>query len=91
MFSQPQIKALFSQYVLLKLFCDTVPPEYEPTTSAAENRQFLQEKYGTAQLPFYAIIKPTGNGKFETIGVYDEGKINFVDKFADFLRKPLAM
>jgi thiol:disulfide interchange protein DsbD len=88
-FPRPDIRALFNEYVLLKLYCDTVPPWYQPTTSGSENERFRDEVFHKEQLPLYAIVKPTGDGMFETIGVYDEGKINFPDKFAEFLRQPL--
>ncbi len=88
-FPRPDIRALFDKYVLVKLFCDTVPPEYQSTTTGAENQRFRDETFKNAQLPLYVIVKPTGGGKFETVGVYPEGKINFPDQFAEFLRKPL--
>jgi len=88
-FSRPDIRALFSEYVLVKLYCDTVPPWYEPTTSGSENERFRDATFHKEQLPLYVIVKPTGGGKFDTVGVYDEGKINFPDKFAEFLRQPL--
>ena len=86
MFSRPFIKDLLSRYTLVQLYTDRVPPQFEPTTSAEENRTFLSEKFGTAQLPLYVIVKPLENGKYEEIGRYDEGKINNVSAFAQFLR-----
>jgi thiol:disulfide interchange protein DsbD len=89
-FTEPAIRSLLSQYVLVKLYCDQVPPEYQPTTSAAENLDFEQTHFGTAQRPLYVIVRPTGGGKFETVGVYPEAKINSVMSFSEFLKKPLS-
>jgi len=89
-FSKPIIKDLLSRYALVQLYTDRVPPQYEPTTSADVNRAFLNEKFGTAQLPLYVIVKPLGDGKYEEVGRYDEGKINSVTAFTDFLRRHLS-
>jgi hypothetical protein len=71
----------------VELYTDVVPPRYQPTTTARENRAFLSEKFGTAQLPLYVIVKPLGQGKYEEVDRYDEGKINNITAFAEFLRK----
>lgn len=86
MFSKPFIKDLLSRYTLVQLYTDRVPPQFEPTTSAEENRTFLSQKFGTAQLPLYVIVKPLGDGKYAEIARYDEGKINNISAFAQFLR-----
>jgi hypothetical protein len=88
-FSQPTIEELLNQYTLVELYTDVVPPQYQPTTSARENRTFLSDKFGTAQLPLYVIVKPLGQGTYEEVDRYDEGKINNVASFAEFLRKHL--
>lgn len=87
MFSQPAIEQLLNQYSLVELYTDVVPPRHQPTTSADENRRFLSDTFGTAQLPLYVILKPLGDGKYEEVGRYDEGKINHNSAFAEFLRK----
>jgi hypothetical protein len=89
-FSKPAIKQLFSQYELVQLYTDKVPTQFEPTTGAAENRALQNERFGTAQLPLYVILKPTGNGGFQEVARYDEGKINNVQAFIQFLQKPLT-
>lgn len=89
MFSRPLIKDLLSRYTLVQLYTDRVPPQFEPTTSAEENRKLLTEKFGTAQLPLYVIIKPLGDGQYAELGRYDEGKINNVSAFEHFLREHL--
>jgi hypothetical protein len=81
-FSKPIIKDLLSRYALVQLYTDRVPPQYEPTTTADQNR--------TAQLPLYVIVKPLGDGKYEEVGRYDEGKINSITAFGDFLRRHLS-
>jgi hypothetical protein len=88
-FSRPSIKELLNRYTLIQLYTDRVPPQYEPTTSADENRTFLSEKFGTAQLPLYVILRPLADGQYEEVDRYVEGKINDVPAFAEFLRKHL--
>lgn len=66
-----------------------MPTYYQPTTSAEENLKLLHDKFGTAQLPTYVILKPLGGGKYEEVSRYEEGKINNVKGFLEFLRKPL--
>jgi hypothetical protein len=85
----PPVKSLLTQYSLVQLYTDKVPPQYQPTTSADENRRLLNERFGTAQLPLYVILKPEGNGKYAEVARYEEGKINNVGAFLEFLRKPL--
>jgi thiol:disulfide interchange protein len=88
-FTQPMIRALLGQYTLVKLYCDFVPAEFEPTTSASDNLAFERENFQTVQRPLYVIVRPTADGKFEKLGVYPEAKINSPNAFADFLKKPL--
>jgi hypothetical protein len=86
-FSKPEIKQLLDQYVIVQLYTDKVPPKIQqPATSAEENRDLLIERFQSAQLPLYVIL----NADDEEIARYDEGKINNVDAFAEFLRKPLG-
>jgi hypothetical protein len=84
-FSQRQVKDLLRQYVLVQLYTDTVPPHFQPTTSAEENRTLMHTRFGTAQLPYYAVVAPEGND-FAIRATYEEGKINNVAEFMDFLR-----
>jgi len=88
-FSQPAIEQLLNQYTLVELYTDVVPPQHQPTTSADENRASLSKDFGTAQLPLYVILKPLGDGKYQEVGRYDEGKINKTFAFTEFLRKHL--
>jgi hypothetical protein len=89
-FSQRSVKDLLSRYARVQLYTDVVPVRYEPTTSAAENRQLMSEKFGNAQLPLYVILKPLPGETYQVVDVYNEGKINNVEGFIDFLQKPLA-
>jgi hypothetical protein len=77
-FPQPQVKSLFARYVLVQLYVD-----YK------ENEAFLLKEFNTLQLPLYAVVEPTGDGKFRKVAVYEEGKINDVNGFVEFLRKNL--
>ena len=88
MFPKPEIRELMSQYTLVQLYTDTVPPQYKPTTTPDENKE-LALKLGSLQLPYYVILRPLGSGTYDVLGHYDEGKINNVEQFAAFLRKHL--
>jgi hypothetical protein len=88
-FSKPEVSELLNKYTLVELYTDAVPSRYQPTTSADDNRELLNEKFKTGQLPFYAILKPAGQGKYEVIATYKEGKINDVGGFTRFLQNPL--
>jgi hypothetical protein len=88
-FSKARFKNLLSQYTLVQLHTDKVPPIYPEATTAEENKKFEQERFGTLQLPLYVILKPLGGGKFDEVGRYVEGKINNEDAFAKFLEEPL--
>ncbi len=65
-----------------------MPPQYRGGTSAAENRKYQQDRFGDARLPLYVILKPDG-GDGQEISRYDEGKINSVEEFVNFLKQPL--
>ena len=88
MFSQPQIEDLLKRYVVVLLYCDTVPPGGQVPDAAGAVR-LRKEKFNNEALPFYAIVRPTGGEGFETVRVYGEGLIRDVDAFARFLREPL--
>ena len=92
MFSKPAIKELLSQYVLVQLYTDQVPPRFKDGPTAKENREFQRMTFKNSQLPFYVILQPTeGDQGFRELAHYDEGKINNEGKFAtDFLKGTLA-
>jgi hypothetical protein len=87
-FSQTTVKESLNRYTLVELYADKVPPEYQGISDAEANRQ-LQIKFGSTQLPFYVILKPLGNGAYEKLSAYAEGKINDVPGFVQFLQRPL--
>jgi len=89
-FSKPTVKQLLNRYTLVQLYTDKVPPYFGETTSAEENRALQNDVFGTAQLPLYVILRPFGEGKYEEVARYEEGKINDEEAFMNFLRKPLA-
>jgi hypothetical protein len=89
-FSKPAVKDLLKRYTLVQLYTDKVPVKYEPTTSADENRDLQNSRFGTAELPLYVILKPLPGGKFEEVGRYAEGVISDAAGFMRFLRDPLA-
>jgi hypothetical protein len=89
-FSRPEIKQLLDQYVIVQLYTDKVPPKVQqPATSATENRALLEERFETFELPHYVILRPDGKDG-APVDTYHVGKINDVESFAEFLRKPLA-
>jgi len=89
-FSKPEIKSLLDQFVVVELFTDKIPPSIvQPATTVDENRRLQDERFGDERLPLYVILKPDGKDGQE-LARYEEGKINSVDAFAEFLRKPLA-
>ena len=61
-----------------------------PETDARANLAFQRRKFGTEQLPLYVILEPQPNGKVRVVDMYDEGKINNVEKFVAFLKRPVA-
>jgi hypothetical protein len=85
-FSLPQVKEQFAQYVLLRLYTDW--PDTTPADSGPDNKALLKQRYNQDALPYYVIIKPTKKG-FKTMAKYDEGKINSPERFAEFLKKNL--
>jgi hypothetical protein len=67
-----------------------VPPKIQkPATTARENRDLLEGRFETFELPHYVIMRPDEKDG-QLVAAYHVGKINDVDAFADFLRKPLA-
>jgi thioredoxin-related protein len=96
-FVKPEVKDLFSQYVRVQIYTDEIPkvsykeaPDDAKREADAEvNQKFQKAVFKTEQLPLYVVVKPAEAGKFEIVGEYDEGRINKVDKFLEFLKKPL--
>ncbi len=48
-FKQPEIKELFQQYVLVKLYTDGIPKGFAPADPAEQNKQLLYTVIGTTQ------------------------------------------
>src|SRR5262249_21053036 len=101
-FSKPQIGELFRPYLTVKLYTDTVPPEYYGAELRAQlgkskareeadadvNLNFQNKVFDTEQLPLYAILEPYADGTIGVISVYPEGRINNEAAFTEFLRNP---
>ena len=49
-FPRPEIRKLFKEFVLVRLYTDGAEPEHE------ENRRLESERFGTIALPFYAVL-----------------------------------
>ncbi|HYF49646.1 MAG TPA: cytochrome c biogenesis protein CcdA, partial [Planctomycetota bacterium] len=83
-FPQSEIQKLFKNYVLVKLYTD------DKSTAEREKRnlryrQILQDRYGVAALPYYAIV--TGEGK--DVGTFP-GMTRKVEEFAAFLKQGIT-
>jgi len=100
-FTKKEIRDLLTPFRRVQLYTDKVPDEYYTTAErskfedtsrqradALANLWFQGQAFGTEQLPLYVILRPTPDGRIERVGVYDEGKINNVGAFAEFLKKP---
>jgi thiol:disulfide interchange protein DsbD len=100
-FTKKEIRDLLTPFRRVQLYTDKVPDEYYSTVDrskfadtsrqradALANLWFQGQAFGTEQLPLYVILRPTVDGRIERVGVYDEGKINNVGAFAEFLKKP---
>ena len=102
-FTRPEVKEQFARFQLVQLFTDKVPEKYYPSSVRAKlngtarqradadaNRWFEDKGFGSQQLPLYVVLEPRPDGTVDTVGAYDEGKINRVDKFMEFLKKPFG-
>lgn len=96
-FVKPEVKDLFKQYVRVQLYTDEIPKasykeapdDAKRETDAEANLKFQKAIFKTEQLPLYVVVKPVEGGQFKIVGTYDEGRISKVDKFLEFLKKPL--
>ena len=101
-FPRAEVKELFKKFHLVQLFTDKVPDRYyapdvrsqlkgveRQQADADINRWFANEVFGDIQLPLYVILEPNGNGRIDVVAKYEEGKINDIGAFVDFLKKPL--
>jgi hypothetical protein len=83
-FSRPEVKAAFRRHVLLRLYADTTPAGVDQDPPPAGAVELREKKFGTAALPLYAIVRPTGDG-FEVVRKDEQGLIRDVDAFVKFL------
>jgi thiol:disulfide interchange protein DsbD len=96
-FPRPEVRELLQKYSLVEMYTDQVPdrsyanppPLGDRKLEAAYNLRFQKQMFGTEQLPLYVILEPLTTGKVRVVGVYDEGKINDVARFIEFLKAPL--
>ena len=98
-FTKPEVKNQLRQYVLVHLYTDNVPEGYESSKTGKQNETLEHTVFSNAQLPLYAIVKPTGAGSeivdrydgsgFEIVGTYGEGAIHRVSDFTQFLQDKL--
>jgi hypothetical protein len=104
-FSLADVKKLFQPYALVQLYCDEVPDRFYAseiqaalrasrarlTKDAEINAEFQVEVFKTAQRPLYVILEPRLDGTIRVVSRYDEGKINSVSSFAQFLKDSLSL
>ncbi|MCE9533723.1 MAG: thioredoxin family protein [Planctomycetes bacterium] len=97
-FTKPEVKDLFKQYVRVQLFTDIIPEDYYQKAPKEESREkdaetnakFQKKILDSNALPMYVIVKPVDGGMFEIVGKYDEGRISKIDQFLEFLKTPLG-
>jgi thiol:disulfide interchange protein DsbD len=99
-FARPPIQELLQRYSLVQLYTDEVPQRYYPADhpaaqsqdkrkeDAQANSNFEWEHFKFSGAPFYVILRPKDDGKFEEVRRFD-GQIKDPDGFARFLREPL--
>jgi thiol:disulfide interchange protein DsbD len=94
-FTLANVKDEMRKYELTQMYTDDVPAAFfdgsistaQREAEARANLKFQKEAFGTEQLPLYVIFQPTKDGA-KVVNVYDEGKINNVPAFLEFLKKP---
>jgi thioredoxin-related protein len=97
-FARPEVKELLGKYVRVQLYADTIPADFYKEDPGEEKRdkdaevnlEFMRKQFDKEQLPLYVIVRPAEQNSFTTVGVYDEGRINKMDAFVAFLKKPLS-
>lgn len=101
-FPLKDVKELLKKFVLVQLYTDRVPDKFysaderssfqgsatKQRIDAGKNLDFQKSKFNTEQLPLYVVIKPDAAGFIE-VARYDEGKINDVPAFVNFLKAGL--
>ncbi len=98
-FPRREVRELLEQYVLVALYTDKVPDKFysskerrefgggiaRQTDDAKANLQLQRDRFGTEQLPLYVVVEPQGENDFREVARYEEGKINDVSEFVEFL------
>jgi len=101
-FPMKDVRDLLKKFVLVQLYTDRVPDKLysaderssfqgsatKQRADAYKNLDFQKLKFNTEQLPLYVVVKPDANGFIE-VARYDEGKINDVSAFVNFLKTGL--
>jgi thiol:disulfide interchange protein DsbD len=102
-FTRPEVRELFKKYKLVQLYTDKVPDDHYPAkirstfkgtarqrADADVNRWFEDQAFGSQQLPLYVLLEPKPDGSITVKKVYDEGKINNVGAFVEFLKSGIG-
>jgi thioredoxin-related protein len=99
-FTRPELQDLLRRYSLVQLYTDEVPKHVYPAddlaatslekrkADAKANSDFQWEHFKVNGPPFYVILRPKDDGKFEEVRRFD-GRITDLDGFTRFLREPL--
>lgn len=90
MFSQPQIEAMFREFVTVQLYTDRVPVGRTQVPSAEEATAFRDEKLENYALPYYVVLRPRGKTLIR-VASYDQGVIPSAQEFEQFLRQALEV
>jgi thiol:disulfide interchange protein len=81
---------LYTDVVPKYLYPDRTPTDAERNSDAGRNQKIQIDRFGSEQLPLYIVLEPQANGEARLLGIYEEGKINNVDAFVEFLKAPFA-
>ncbi len=101
-FPMKDVRELLKKFILVQLYTDRVPDKLysaderssfqgsatKQRADANKNLDFQKLKFNTEQLPLYVVVKPDADGFIE-VARYDEGKINDVSAFVNFLKAGL--
>ncbi|MFO0841279.1 MAG: cytochrome c biogenesis protein CcdA [Gemmataceae bacterium] len=89
-FPRPEVQQAFAKHVLLKLYTDKVPAGVVQDPDEAESVKLRNTVFRSEALPLYALLKPTGDGRFDVVGRFGDdgnGLIEDVPAFVKFLSR----
>src|SRR5262249_10341313 len=92
-FKRGEVRKHFGNYRLVQHYTDTVPATFYGAPADKDRRgheapahlKFQKAIFKDERLPLYATFEVTKD-KLRLVGVYEESKINDVNRFTEFLR-----